>query len=121
MTAPKALSLLLVTLTLGATPTYGQSPARAAEIRTEMERISDGDFSCTRMRKYFRRAAKMYPEYHFAFAGRRAVTITGMMGCGYAFNVTEEDAQARAMARCKRSEARLGTGGRGNLKCVFMN
>lgn len=76
---------------------------------------------CTAARKQIKRqkASAAKEGYHLAFAGRKDSTITGIRGCGYAWNTNMAKAQADAMKYCKESEAKYGTGN-GEKICSLM-
>ncbi|MEM7242484.1 MAG: hypothetical protein AAF429_09885 [Pseudomonadota bacterium] len=78
-------------------------------------------FSCSRTQNILSqiKKQKQYKHLHFSFAGRKAPTITGIRGCGYAWNTSEDTAKEQAMAQCKKSEERFGTG-KGNRTCRFL-
>lgn len=90
----------------------------SSKLRKAMNRNATG---CLNTRKEIRRLGrnKRYSAYHFAFAGRKDRTITGMKGCGYAWNVDLEGAQNKAMAECRKWEVKYGTGD-GEKTCRFM-
>lgn len=103
-----------------AVPASGQSDAQANAIRAEIKALEGRDFGCTRARKLLRTLRVDYPDYHFVFAGRKAATITGIRGCGYAWGTDLGDVQTRAMTACRRQEAKLGTGPQGERTCRIL-
>lgn len=84
-----------------------------------MERNGAG---CTAARKQIRRQTKSAAKegYYLAFAGRKDTTITGIRGCGYAWDTDKAKAQSRAMSECKKWEKTYGTG-QGEKICALMN
>ena len=58
--------------------------------------------------------------WHLAFAGRKDSTITGIRGCGYAWNRDAAKAQAVALENCRKWEKTYGTGN-GEKTCRLMN
>ncbi len=100
--------------------------AGAAHAATDNQKIEDelaargATFGgCSNVRAGVRNLARSYPDYHFAFAGRKAPTITGIKGCGYAWNRDLAKAQANAMRLCRKSEVEYGTDG-GKWTCRLM-
>lgn len=89
----------------GFAPAFG-APSLAEEMRQTIKRVG----GCTRVRHKFKRLRKQYPAYHFAFAGRKAATITGIQGCGYSWDKNKAKADSRAMESYRRIEKRYGTG-----------
>ncbi len=119
-----------LTLTASAAPALAQANkifdlCRAAGksfdfcMKQTMERSLAG---CTAVRKQIKRQKESAAKegYYLAFAGRKASTITGIRGCGYAWYKDEAKAQSVAMANCKRWEAEYGTGN-GDKTCRLMN
>lgn len=84
-----------------------------------MERNGAG---CTAARKQIRRQKQEAASHgwHLVFAGRKDSTITGIRGCGYAWNRDAAKAQQTAMQNCKQWEAKYGTGD-GTKVCSLMN
>ena len=113
------LSAVLVAVLLLISPALALSEAESSEIRAKMAQFKGKDFGCTRTRKAMRKIAAAHPNYHFAFAGRKALTITGIRGCGYAWNVDAAAAQATALKICKQWEQAYGTAG-GTRTCQLM-
>lgn len=99
-----------------AAPSAWAAPAFDAELKMTVKRVG----GCTRVRHRLRSLRKEHPEYHFAFAGRKAATITGIQGCGFAWDKSGPVAAAKAMARCKRIEKKYGTGD-GTKTCRLMD
>ncbi|MDN2581543.1 hypothetical protein [Aquibium sp. ELW1220] len=87
------------------TPVFA-APAFDEELKRTVKRVG----GCTRVRHRLRSLRKEHPEYHFAFAGRKAATITGIHGCGFAWDRSGSVAASKAMASCKLIEKRYGTG-----------
>lgn len=118
------LGILLIFLFTFVTPPTNLSaaPADAAQdIRQALQKASKGAFNCTAVRKEIRRLRPRYPDFHFSFAGRRALTITGILGCGYAWSdISQVDANTRAMQNCRKSEQELGTAN-GSKVCRLRN
>lgn len=110
---------LLVATVFVITPAQAQSPSEAAQISAKMTEFKNKNFGCTRTRKAMRAVAADHPDYHFAFAGRKALTITGIRGCGYAWNINRAAAQAKAMQHCRKWERAYGTAG-GTRTCHLM-
>jgi len=114
------LTLALALATQIALPAAALSPVDKQAIQSRIDRERGGTYGCTEMRKLFRVMRKDYPEVTFAFAGRRAATITGMRGCGWAFDADTATAQQEAMRHCKKHEARMGTGPNGTRVCRLL-
>ncbi|MBT8155901.1 hypothetical protein KMP13_18955 [Epibacterium ulvae] len=93
------------------------------EIRKRFdEKTANNAATCTKARKELRRMKRSgkYEPYHFVFAGRKDNTITGIFGCGYAWNVSLEAAQVLSMARCRKWERELGVGN-GEKTCRYLD
>jgi len=116
-------ALVAGTIALGGA-SWAQSAEETARIERKMDvrmaQASTYAYGCTAIRQVYRKLRREHPSYHFVFAGRRAPTITGMRGCGYAWGADLEKARAEAMAGCKRQEEKLGTNG-GKRTCRFLN
>lgn len=112
--------LICILTALTALPAAALSPIDEQAIKMRIDRAGGGNFGCTDMRKLFRVLRKDYPEVTFAFAGRRAPTITGMRGCGWSFDVDPATARQKAMTSCKREEAKRGTGPNGTRICRLL-
>jgi len=84
-----------------------------------MERNGAG---CTAARKQIRRQKAEAAEagWYLAFAGRKDSTITGIRGCGYAWNRDAAKAQEIALRNCRKWEVQYGTDG-GKKVCSLMN
>ena len=113
-------ALMVAALCVIAAPAAAQSEEEGRAIAAKIERLDGRDFNCTRVRKLFRKLRPAHPAYHFAFAGRRGATITGIYGCGYAWGTSETVAMKRAMTACRRQEAKFGTGPNGEHTCRFL-
>ena len=119
-------TVIILCLSVGVGLSGNQASAQSAKlsgeisskIRKVMNRNATG---CRNARKEIRRLRrnKRYSAYHLVFAGRKDSTITGMKGCGYAWNVDLVEAQSRAMAECRKWEVKYGTGD-GEKTCRFM-
>jgi len=118
--ARRVIALLACLLSVSLAMPVHADATRAA-IQAEIARLKGRDFGCTRMRKLYRDLRIRYPDYHFAFAGRKAATITGIRGCGYDWGTSRDVAERGAMAACRRIEAQLGTGPKGERTCRFID
>lgn len=103
-------------------PSFSQSPEMDREIR---KRMRDAEYrnsaGCTMYRKEIRKFKRRgeFEPYHFAFAGRKDRTITGIRGCGYGWSTDLERAQNIAMERCREWEVEYGVGN-GEKTCRLM-
>ncbi|MEO0402744.1 MAG: hypothetical protein AAF214_10250 [Pseudomonadota bacterium] len=114
-------SLLALFILLATSPiAHAQSQAEGDLIADKLNAAAKGRQSCSQARKELRKLRDEHPNYHFAFAGRKDRTITGMRGCGYAWNLDLETAQQRAMLECRKSEVEFGTGGDGTRICRLL-
>ena len=110
------LVLSLATANSTAAQDTGEIRAAFKEAQEEMRKNGAG---CTYMRKKFRRFRKEFPDAHFVFAGRKDRTITGIRGCGFAWNLDRVKAEEQAMKSCRKWEAEYGTDG-GTKTCRFL-
>ncbi len=108
-----------VVLSLSNPPALAQSAEQSQAIAEQFEKYKGRTFSCTASRKALRKLSKQYPAYHFVFAGRKDTTITGIRGCGFAWNTDLKRAQKVAMENCKEWEVKYGTAG-GKKICRFL-
>ncbi len=115
----KSLAITLVAALHVTPPALAQSQAETIEIQTKLAKFKGSNFSCTKSRRALRRLTKEHPAYTFAFAGRKAPTITGIRGCGFAWNTNPDKARSVAMQNCKKWEIQYGTGG-GKWTCRLM-
>ncbi|MEO1364135.1 MAG: hypothetical protein AAFU86_10220 [Pseudomonadota bacterium] len=113
-------ALMVAALCFIAATAAAQSEQEGRAIAAKIERLDGRDFKCSRVRKLFRKLRPAHPAYHFAFAGRRGATITGIYACEHAWGTSETVAMKRAMTACRRQEARLGTGPNGKHTCRFL-
>lgn len=88
----------------------------AAQLRVMGEKLG----GCTAIRHRIRSANKQVSGHHFAFAGRKAATFSGIRGCGWAYSRNRAEAEAKAMQNCRKWEQEYGTGGGGKV-CKLMN
>ena len=124
------LSALALLLALPAAPALAQAntdydACRGAghDFGTCMTYMKDRNaLGCTAARKQIRRqkSAAAKEGWHLAFAGRKDSTITGIRGCGYAWNSDPAKAQQAAMQNCRKWEKTYGTGD-GDKVCSLMN
>lgn len=123
--APRSFGMLLMVVACvaahSAFPAAGhaQTQAQSKEIRGRIKEAAGKVFSCSNVRKELAKIASDYPAYHFAFAGRKAPTITGIRGCGYAWHTNENTAHIKALENCRKWESKLGTGN-GKYTCRLM-
>ena len=92
--------------------------ARAQSVSEELSALKNKIAGCTRAKRKLRNFQKKYKDYHFVFAGRKDRTITGIRGCGYAWNKNRNTARKNAMRNCKKWEKKYGTDG-GKKTCRF--
>lgn len=100
---------------------FGTPAAKAqSDLETYLKNKVNGIGGCSRVRGEFKILRKKYPSYHFAFAGRKDFTLSGIRGCGYAWNKNKDIANKTAMQNCKKWEEKYGTAG-GKKTCSLLN
>lgn len=100
--------------------TSAQSAAQSAEIKEHLAQKTKGRQGCSQARKAIRAIKEDYPGYTFVFAGRKDRTITGIRGCGYAWNTNPAKAAQVAMENCRKWEKEYGTGADGTKTCRIL-
>lgn len=116
---PAIVSAITLCLCLAPSISHAQSGGKHDDLFEALGYRMAGTATCTKIRRALRDLQELYPEDHFAFAGRKDRTITGIRGCGYAWDETLAAAQTRAMENCRKWEVEYGTHG-GTRTCRLM-
>lgn len=113
------LVILLAAAPLISGPVYSYAASSIEAAGQELDRIGKRIGGCTRVKRKIREFNRQFEKYHFAFAGRTAISITGIRGCGWSWNTSKKKAETNAMRYCKDWEEHYGTGG-GKRVCHLM-
>jgi len=115
-----SFAILLAAAVLVSAPELAQAQLSPETLGVQLNRLGQQLGGCTAARHRIRSVRNQVEGYHFAFAGRKAATFTGIRGCGWAWNKDKAKAEAAAMRHCKEWEVKYGTGG-GGKTCRIMD